>query len=55
MIAWACQGFLTSEGQFVNRVQAKPTAYIASSSNGGLPVSSMTGISPPKTYGSRVT
>lgn len=27
--AWACQGFLTSKGRFVNRVQARQIAYIA--------------------------
>ena len=29
MIAPSCQGFLTSEGRFVNRVQAKQIAHIA--------------------------
>lgn len=28
-LAHACQGFLTSEGRFVNRVQAKQIAHIA--------------------------
>lgn len=28
-IARACQGFLTSEGRFVNRVQARQIAHIA--------------------------
>lgn len=28
-LAYACQGFLTSEGRFVNRVQAKQIAHIA--------------------------
>ena len=28
-LAYACQGFLTSEGRFVNRVQAKHIAHIA--------------------------
>ena len=28
-LAYACQGFLTSEGRFVNRVQAKQLAHMA--------------------------
>lgn len=28
-LATACQGFLTSEGRFVNRVQARQIAYMA--------------------------
>lgn len=28
-IAYACQGFLTSTGRFVNRVQARQIAYVA--------------------------
>lgn len=29
MVAMACQGFLTSTGRFVNRVQAKQIAHMA--------------------------
>ena len=29
MVNAACQGFLTSEGRFVNRVQARQIAYMA--------------------------
>ena len=33
-IAHACQGFLTSEGRFVNRIQGRQIAYVAGQNPG---------------------